>query len=236
MLIGYARVSTQDQDTQAQLAALQAAGCERIFEEKASGGRWERPELHRLLGQLDEGDLVVVWKLDRLSRSLKDVLVLMEQIAKAGAGFRDLLHQHQDVFKGAGQAVELPDHDQVALVQLAQQAVELGTLPAASRGFLFEDALAAGGLEGCELGLGVLVLGGDARVAYEHGNDLPSGLDFAIPLCNARALCWRSARSCCANLRLCNDGVRERHENPCHAGSLNCHFCSNDTQTPSWRR
>ena len=90
MLIGYARVSTQDQDTQAQLAALQAAGCERIFEEKASGGRWERPELHRLLGQLDEGDLVVVWKLDRLSRSLKDVLALMEQIEEAGAGFRSL--------------------------------------------------------------------------------------------------------------------------------------------------
>lgn len=90
MLIGYARVSTQDQDTQAQISALQAAGCERIFEEKASGGRWERPELHRLLEQLGEGDLVVVWKLDRLSRSLKDVLALMEQIERAGAGFRSL--------------------------------------------------------------------------------------------------------------------------------------------------
>jgi DNA invertase Pin-like site-specific DNA recombinase len=90
MLIGYARVSTQDQDTQAQIAALQAAGCERIFKEKASGGRWERPELHRLLDQLDEGDLVVVWKLDRLSRSLKDVLALMEQIEASGAGFRSL--------------------------------------------------------------------------------------------------------------------------------------------------
>ena len=90
MLIGYARVSTQDQDTQAQLAALKAAGCELIFEEKASGGRWDRPELHRLLGQLRKGDLVVVWKHDRLSRSLKDVLHLMEEIAKVGAGFRSL--------------------------------------------------------------------------------------------------------------------------------------------------
>jgi hypothetical protein len=66
MLIGYARVSTQDQDNAAQIAALKSAGCELIFEEKASGGRWERPELHRLLGQLRKGDVLVVWKLDRL--------------------------------------------------------------------------------------------------------------------------------------------------------------------------
>jgi DNA invertase Pin-like site-specific DNA recombinase len=90
MLIGYARVSTQDQDTAAQITALESAGCELIFKEKASGGRWNRPELHRLLGQLRKGDVVVVWKLDRLSRSLKDVLTLMEEIAKAEAGFRSM--------------------------------------------------------------------------------------------------------------------------------------------------
>ncbi len=90
MHIGYARVSTQDQDTEAQIAALKAAGCELIFQEKASGGRWDRPELHRLLGQLRKGDVVVVWKLDRLSRSLKDVLSLMEKIDQAGADFRSL--------------------------------------------------------------------------------------------------------------------------------------------------
>ena len=90
MLLGYARVSTQDQDTTAQIAALRAAGCELVFQEKASGGRWDRPELHRLLGQLRKGDVLVVWKLDRLSRSLKDVLSLMEKIAQAGAGFRSL--------------------------------------------------------------------------------------------------------------------------------------------------
>src|SRR5206468_663100 len=60
------------------------------FREKASGGRWERPELHRLLAQLRKGDVVVVWKLDRLSRSLKDVLTLMEAIRQAKAGFRSL--------------------------------------------------------------------------------------------------------------------------------------------------
>jgi len=66
------------------------AGCKRIFEEKASGGRWDRPELHRALEHLREGDVLVVWKLDRLSRSLKDLLHIMERVREAGAGFRSL--------------------------------------------------------------------------------------------------------------------------------------------------
>ena len=90
MLIGYARVSTDDQDTAAQVAALQAAGCERILREKASGGRWERPQFLRLLNQLRAGDVVVVWKLDQLSRSLCDLLTIMEQLGEVGAGFRSL--------------------------------------------------------------------------------------------------------------------------------------------------
>jgi DNA invertase Pin-like site-specific DNA recombinase len=90
MLIGYARVSTNEQDTATQVAALKSAGCERIFREKASGGRWDRPELHRLLDHLRKGDVLVVWKLDRLSRSLRDVLTIMEQIANAKAGFKSL--------------------------------------------------------------------------------------------------------------------------------------------------
>jgi DNA invertase Pin-like site-specific DNA recombinase len=90
MLIGYARVSTNDQDSTAQAAALRAAGCERIFREKPRGGRWDRPELQRLLDQLRKGDVVVVWKLDRLSRSLRDVLTIMERIKEAKAGFRSL--------------------------------------------------------------------------------------------------------------------------------------------------
>jgi len=90
MQIGYARVSTDDQDTAAQVAALKAAGCERIYREKASGGRWDRPELHRLLDQLRKSDVLVVWKLDRLSRSLRDVLTIMERLVEANAGFRSL--------------------------------------------------------------------------------------------------------------------------------------------------
>jgi len=90
MLFGYARVSKDDQDTATQVAALKAAGCEKIYREKASGGRWDRPELHRLIEQLRKGDVLVVWKLDRLSRSLRDVLILMERLSQTKAGFKSL--------------------------------------------------------------------------------------------------------------------------------------------------
>jgi DNA invertase Pin-like site-specific DNA recombinase len=90
MLIGYARVSTLEQDTSVQTAALKSAGCEKIFREKAPGGRWDRPQLLRLLDQLRAGDVLVVWKLDRLSRSLRDLLMLMERLGEAKAGFRSL--------------------------------------------------------------------------------------------------------------------------------------------------
>jgi DNA invertase Pin-like site-specific DNA recombinase len=91
LLLGYARVSKDDEQNNAlQAKALRAAGCKRLFEEAASGGRRDRPELHRMLDQLREGDTVIVWKLDRLSRSLKDVLHIMERIAGCGAGFRSV--------------------------------------------------------------------------------------------------------------------------------------------------
>jgi hypothetical protein len=79
MLLGYARVSKGgEQNNALQTKALKAAGCRRLFEEAASGGRWDRPELRHLRN----GDTVVVWKLDRLSRSLRDVLHIMERIAR----------------------------------------------------------------------------------------------------------------------------------------------------------
>jgi DNA invertase Pin-like site-specific DNA recombinase len=91
MLIGYARISKiDDQDTLTQINTLKAAGVKKIFEEKASGGRWDRPELHRMLDQLRAGDVIVVWKLDRLSRSLKDLLHIMEKIQAIGASFRSI--------------------------------------------------------------------------------------------------------------------------------------------------
>ncbi len=91
MLIGYARVSkSEGQDTTAQVDALRAAGCDRIFKEAGSGGRWDRPELKRMIDQLRDGDVVVVWKLDRLTRSLKDLLHILEKIEKEGARFRSI--------------------------------------------------------------------------------------------------------------------------------------------------
>ena len=91
MDLGYARVSkAHEQDTAAQLRALQDAGAQRVFTEHASGGRWDRPELHKMIDQLREGDVVIVWKLDRLSRSLKDLLHLMELLEKRGVGFLSL--------------------------------------------------------------------------------------------------------------------------------------------------
>ena len=90
-LLGYARVSRGDeQNTRLQVRALKAAGVTKIFQDKASGGRWQRPELRRMLDQLRPGDVVVVWKLDRLSRSLKDLLHILERIESAKAGFRSL--------------------------------------------------------------------------------------------------------------------------------------------------
>src|SRR3979490_3149250 len=90
MTLGYARVSNNEQDTAAQVSALKSVGCEKIFREKASGGRWDRPELIRLLDQLRKGDVLIVSLLDRLSRPLRDLLMIMERIKEAEAGFKSL--------------------------------------------------------------------------------------------------------------------------------------------------
>jgi DNA invertase Pin-like site-specific DNA recombinase len=89
-IIGYARVSTQDQDLTGQLEALTAAGAETIFREKISGARADRPQLAKLMASLKPGDIVTVTKLDRLGRSTRELLDLIERISKAGAAFRSL--------------------------------------------------------------------------------------------------------------------------------------------------
>ncbi|MCL9857438.1 recombinase family protein [Ralstonia solanacearum] len=91
MLYGYARVSTQEQETHAQTDALSKAGVGFIFSEKKSGGTTAgRPELEKLLRMLKPGDTVVVYKLDRIARSLKDLLRIIERIEEKGAQFRSL--------------------------------------------------------------------------------------------------------------------------------------------------
>ncbi len=85
MRIGYARVSTLDQSTDLQIEALRAAGCEKVYQEKASGARVDRPELGRVLTDvLRSGDTLVVWKLDRLARSLKQLIVTAENLEAKG--------------------------------------------------------------------------------------------------------------------------------------------------------
>lgn len=101
MKLGYARVSTDDQKAALQVAALKGAGVERIYVETASGGRWDRPELQRLLEAIRPGDLVVVWKLDRVSRSLFDFLRVLRLLETAGAGFQSLT-EHVDTVTPAG--------------------------------------------------------------------------------------------------------------------------------------
>jgi len=90
MIIGYAPVSTDDQSLDSQTDALSVAGAEKIFADKISGSKRTRPELDRMLEQLRDGDVVTVTKYDRLARSLKDLLEIVEAIRERGAGFRSL--------------------------------------------------------------------------------------------------------------------------------------------------
>jgi DNA invertase Pin-like site-specific DNA recombinase len=90
MLVGYACVSTQDQNPALQLDALQAAGCEKVFVEKASGAQRDRPELSAALDSLRAGESLVVWKLDRLARSLKQLIETVELLESRGIGLRSL--------------------------------------------------------------------------------------------------------------------------------------------------
>ncbi|MER3353354.1 MAG: recombinase family protein [Hoeflea sp. D1-CHI-28] len=90
MLVGYARVSTQDQDPALQLDALNLADCEKVYVEKASGAQRERPELQAALGYMRGGDTLVVWRLDRLARSIKQLIETVEDLEAKGIGFRSI--------------------------------------------------------------------------------------------------------------------------------------------------
>jgi DNA invertase Pin-like site-specific DNA recombinase len=89
-LFGYARVSTRDQDLATQNAELMAAGCAKVFKEKVSGAKTDRPELAKVIGRLEPGDVLVVTRLDRLARSTRDLLNVIAAISDRGAGFKSL--------------------------------------------------------------------------------------------------------------------------------------------------
>lgn len=93
MLLGYARVSTTDQNPQLQLDALSAAGCDRVYTDHASGSATARPQLDRLLDTVRVGDTIVVWRLDRLGRSMKHLLELTADLEQQQVGLRSLNEQ-----------------------------------------------------------------------------------------------------------------------------------------------
>jgi DNA invertase Pin-like site-specific DNA recombinase len=89
-IVGYARVSTTGQDLAGQIADLAAAGCAKVYREKASGAKTDRAELAKLLRKLEAGDVLIVTRLDRLARSTRDLLNVLDAVAKQGAGFRSI--------------------------------------------------------------------------------------------------------------------------------------------------
>jgi len=105
MKIGYARISTIDQHLELQLQALKKARCSKIFREKVSGTSRSRPELQRLLEHLRAGDIVVVWKLDRIARSTRHLLEVMDTIREAGARFQSLSEPWADTTTHAGKMI-----------------------------------------------------------------------------------------------------------------------------------
>lgn len=104
MIIGYARVSTEDQHLDTQIFELEGVGADRVFAEKISGTKRTRPELERMIDQLRDGDVVVVTKYDRLSRSLQDLLTIVDAIRVKGCGFRSLA-EDIDTTTSAGRLV-----------------------------------------------------------------------------------------------------------------------------------
>lgn len=104
MLVGYARVSTQDQNLDLQNDALRASGCERVFEDKATGASSDRPGLTRAFEELRSGDILVVWRLDRLGRSLKDLIARAEELKEMDVGLRSL-QESIDTTSSGGQLI-----------------------------------------------------------------------------------------------------------------------------------
>lgn len=104
MLLGYARVSTDDQNLDLQRDALETAGCERVFEDMASGAKADRIGLAALMTVLRAGDTVVIWRLDRLGRSLKNLIELVERLEAAKVGLRSL-QENIDTTSSGGRLV-----------------------------------------------------------------------------------------------------------------------------------
>lgn len=104
MLVGYARVSTDDQNLEFQRDALEELGCKEVFEDHQSGAKASRPGLDKALEYVREGDMLVVWRLDRLSRSLKDLISLVAKLEQAGIGLKSI-HESIDTTSSSGKLI-----------------------------------------------------------------------------------------------------------------------------------
>ena len=106
-LVGYARVSTLEQDVQLQLSALELAGCEKnnIFIDKISGAKTERPGLNKCIEALESGDILIVWRLDRLGRSLIHLIALIDELNKKGVGFKSICDGVIDTTTASGELI-----------------------------------------------------------------------------------------------------------------------------------
>lgn len=118
-IIGYARVSTTDQNPDLQLDALKAAGAVRVFTDKASGSSMERPQLQRCLRYLNPGDVLVVWRIDRLGRSLVDLVSVVSDLAERKIQFRSLTEAIDTTTPGG----ELVFHIFAALAQMERRLI-----------------------------------------------------------------------------------------------------------------
>lgn len=123
MKIGYARVSTKDQSLYLQVDALKKAGCKKIYSEHISGAKSDRPKLQEMITHLREGDSVIVWKLDRLGRSLRDLVNLVSQFQESGIGFLSL-QDHIDTTTPTG---KLTFHIFAALAEFERDIISSRT-------------------------------------------------------------------------------------------------------------
>ena len=124
MRIGYARVSTGEQNLDLQTDALTAAGCERVYTDELSGVKAERPGLAEAWKQLRKGDTLVVWRLDRLGRSLKDLVHRVEELEQRGIGFRSL----QEAIDTTSAAGKLQFHVFSALAEFERELIRERTM------------------------------------------------------------------------------------------------------------
>lgn len=123
MKIGYARVSTKEQSLNLQEDALRKAGCEKIYSEQISGAKSERPELQEMIKHLRQGDIIVVWKLDRLGRSLRDLVKLVATFQDSGVGFQSL----QDTIDTTTPTGKLTFHLFAALAEFERDIISTRT-------------------------------------------------------------------------------------------------------------